>query len=618
MAAPPSPGAARAAAIEARYAKAEQHIRMRDGVELYVSVYTPKDASPAKRYPVMLTRTPYNCAPYGADAYDRAIGPSRAMEDEGYIFVCNDVRGRFMSDGTYDNMRPFVPFDEGVSEARDTYDVIDHLVRTLPASTGKVGMWGISYPGHYTSAALPQSHPALVASSPQAPIADFFFDDFHHNGAYLLSYFLATNTFGYDKTERTGQTWYPNVNAGTRDGYRFYLENGLPQNADRFITGTNVFWNQLRDHPNYDAFWQARNLLPHLKNVRPAVLTVGGLFDAEDLYGAFQTYKAIEQNSPGVPFNGLVMGPWSHGQWSAMDVRQSVGPVVWGDSLSLRYQRDVEAPFFRRFLKGDAATPAPAEATVFDTGTRQWRRFERWAPDGASDVRLYLGSGGRLGLGAMPTGPNAPLANTGTAAYSAFVSDPNRPVPDVDRPWLGFTPRAYMSEDQRFASRRPDVLVFETAPLTEDVTLVGDLKARLNVSTTGTDADWIVKLVDVYPADAPNDATMPGVTLGGFELMVRSEIMRGRFRNSFVRPEAFQPGRVTAVPVPMQGVLHTFKRGHRIMVHVQSTMFPLFDRNPQTFVPNIFTAPPSAFRAATHRVYHSAATPSFIEAHRLR
>lgn len=608
----------RAEAVRSRYDKAEHHVRMRDGVELYVSVYTPKDASPMRRYPIVMSRTPYSCAPYGPDAFRASIGPSRTMEDEGYIFVCNDVRGRYMSDGTYDNMRPFVPHDAGVSESRDTYDVIDWLVRNVPNTTGKVGVVGISYPGHYASASLPSAHPALVAASPQAPIADFWHDDFRHNGAFLLSYFVATNVFGYQKAERTGRAWYPMVNAGTPDGYRWYLENRLPQNADRFITGDNGFWRDLRDRPTYDAFWQARNLLPHLKDVgHTAVLTVGGLFDAEDLYGAWQTYAALERQSPNAPYNGIVMGPWSHGQWASGEVTQRVGPMAWGDSLSLRYQRDVEAPFFRRFLKG-SGDAAPPEATIYDTGARAWRTFDRWPAPQATPLRLHLASGSRLGVGAAPSGGPRAMPNAGTAAYSQFVSDPNRPVPDMDKPWMGFTPRAYMAEDQRFAGRRPDVLGFETEPLAEDVTLAGPLTAHLNVSTTGTDADWIVSLIDVFPPDTPSDRAMPGVALGGYELMVRSEIMPARFRNGFTRAEPMRPGRVAAVRVPLQGVLHTFKRGHRIRVHVQSTMFPLFARNPQTFVANPMTAPESAFRAHTHRVYHSASAPSYLDVGRLR
>ena len=593
--------------VRDRYTKAEAYVPTRDGTQLYVSIYVPKDASAAKTYPIMLTRTPYNCAPYGPDP-DTRVGPSRVMEEEGYIFVCNDVRGRWMSDGAYATMTPHVPFADGPSESRDAYDVIDWLLRNVQHNNGRVGNWGISYPGFYTSAALPEQHPALVASSPQAPIADFWFDDFHHRGAYLLSYLLATNLFGIQKDGRTAQPWYQIANTGTRDGYRWMLENNMPQNADRLMGQDNYFWQELKNHPNYDNFWKARNLLPHLKDVRAAVLTVGGLFDAEDLYGAWNTYKAIERQSPNARFNGVVMGPWSHGQWSSPAVTQRVGTMLWGDSLSLKYQRDVEAPFFRRYLKGNEGTPAPAEATIYDTGLRRWERFARWPVPEGRMARFYLRADGKVATTA-PT--------TREVRYSEYVSDPAKPVPDMQEMWSGITPRDYMDSDQRFASRRPDVLVFQTDSLESDVTLAGDVMAHLRLTSSGTDSDFIVKLIDVFPANTPNDPKNPGVVLGGYEMLVRSEIQPARFRTSFERPLALVPGQLTTVDVPLQGILHTFKRGHRIMVHVQSTMYPLFQRNPQTFVPNIMMARPNQFQKATQRIYHSAANASWFEVLRL-
>ena len=381
--------------IRAQYAKSEHHVRMRDGVELYVAVYSPRDASPSKPYPILLNRTPYACGPYGPDAVRTRIAPSQTMQDEGYIFVCNDVRGRYMSDGAYDNMRPHVPHGRGISESSDTYDVIDWLVRNVPNNTGKVGQWGISYPGFYTSAALPEAHPALVASSPQAPIADMWHDDFLHNGRFLMGYFQAFPVFGVQKTARTGQGWYEMLRPGTRDGYAHYLREGYPQAAVRGVYKDNFFFQEIAAHPTYDAYWQARNLLPHLKNVRHAVLTVGGLFDAEDLYGAWQTYAAVERQSPNAAFNGIVMGPWSHGQWASPEVRQALGDAIWGDSLSLRYQRDVEAPFFRRYLKGSTDAP-PAEATVYDTGAGTWVRFNEWPVRQGRMERFYLRADRRL------------------------------------------------------------------------------------------------------------------------------------------------------------------------------------------------------------------------------
>jgi putative CocE/NonD family hydrolase len=594
------------AGIGAAYAKSEHLVEMRDGTELYVAVYRPRDES--QSYPIMLRRTPYSCRPYGESRYPDQVGPSEYMEDEGYIFVCGDVRGRYMSEGTYDNMRPHVPGNEGIDESSDTYDTIEWLVENIPGNNGKVGMWGISYPGFYTAAALPEAHPALVASSPQAPISDFFFDDFHHHGAYLLSYFLITPVFGYHKEGPTPREWYPTVRPHTPDGYKLYMDLGPLSNADRYYGEDNFFWQQLVEHPNYDAFWQDRNLLPHLDDVDHAVMTVGGLFDAEDLYGPLNIYRTLESENPGIT-NLLVMGPWGHGDWARTVETQMVGDIAFGDSISHYYQREVEAPFFRYFLKGEGGPP-DFEALFFDTGRKEWRELDVWPPEEAVASRLFLGANETLSLGAPPPP---------SQAHTEYVSDPREPVPYTEDIRVVFTPRRYMSEDQRFAERRPDVIEFQTDVLEEDLTLVGDLRTHLEVSTTGTDADWIVKLIDVYPDDYPNDEHTPDhVRLAGYQQMVRSEVMRGRFRNSYEKPEPFVPGEVTPVRIPLQDVFHTFRRGHRIMVQIQSTWFPLIDRNPQTFVDNIFKAVEEDFVAATHRVYHSPEHASYLELRILR
>jgi putative CocE/NonD family hydrolase len=584
--------------LAARYEKREHRIEVRDGVQLYTAVYAPRGVTGS--HPILLRRTPYSCGPYGPDAFPERIGPSAVLEEEGYIFVCQDVRGRYMSDGLYDNMRPHVPGDGSIDESSDTYDTIEWLVRNVPGNNGKVGMWGISYPGFYTAAALPEAHPALVASSPQAPIADFFFDDFHHHGAFTLAYWLITPVFGYQKDERTPDDWFPIRRPATRDGYQFYLDLGRLSDT---YGPDNFFWRQLVEHPNYDEFWQSRNILPHLRNVDHAVMTVGGWFDAEDLYGPLNIYRTLERENPGA-FNVLVMGPWSHGGWSRPRSPHLVGNIVFGEDISGWYQREVEAPFFRHFLKGEGEPPS-FEALVFDTGRKEWRAFPSWPPPSARPSRFYLRGDGSLSL--------EPPTNS-EAQHSEYVSDPNEPVPYTDAIRLVFTPRLYMTEDQRFASRRPDVIEFQTPLLEEDLTLSGEIVAQLEVSTTGTDADWVVKLIDVYPDDEPNDGHTPeGIELSGYELLVRSEVIRGRFRNSYERPEPFVPGEVTTVRLPLQDVFHTFKRGHRIMVQIQSTWFPLFDRNPQSFVPNIFEAEAGDFITATHRVHHSPARPTFLE-----
>lgn len=594
----------RQAFIEQNYQKAIAQIPMRDGTKLYTTIYAPRDTS--QSYPIMMNRTPYSTQPYGEGRMDQRIGPSRYLEAEKYIFVHQDVRGRWMSEGDYDNMRPHVPGALPVDESSDTYDTIEWLLNNIPNNNGKVGIWGISYPGFYAAAALAEHHPALVAASPQAPISDFFFDDFHHHGAYLQSYFVATSTFGYQHNGPTPQQWYQSLNPISQDGWTFHMSLGPLSQAGKLFDDKNFFWKQLVEHPNYDEFWQQRNILPHLKNVKTNVMTVGGLFDAEDLYGPLNIYRVLEKNNPDI-FNMLVMGPWSHGDWSYVAGDHAVvGKVSFGENVSGFYQREIEAPFFRYFLK-DIGEPPKYEALIFDTGQRRWRAFTTWPPTNAKPAKYFLRADRNLATG-PPVGSEA--------AFSQFTSNPADPVPYRKREdiKLQFTPRQYMSDDQRFASRRSDVLVFQTQPLAEDLLVTGDLTAHLQVSTTGTDADWVVKLIDVYPDHHPFvPGSQPGLDFGGFQLMVRSEVMRGRFRDSYEHPEPFVSGEVTEVKIPLQDVCHTFKKGHRIMVHVQSSWFPLIDRNPQKFVDNIFKAEREDFISATHRVFHESTAASFIE-----
>ena len=582
----------RAAFIAANYEKTEYKIKVRDGVQLHTVVYTPKDKS--KSYPIMMNRTPYSCRPYGK-AFPSRLGPSSYMEKEGYIFVKQDVRGRWMSEGKYDNMRPHVVGNESIDESSDTYDTIEWLLKNVKGNNGKVGIWGISYPGFYSAAALPEAHPALVASSPQAPIGDFYFDDFHHQGAYVQMYWLATSVFGYQHNGPTSQPWYKMANVTEQDAYKFYMDLGPLSNSSRYYGEDNFFWNQLVDHPNYDEFWQKRGIVQHLKNVHTNVMTVGGWFDAEDLYGPLNIYQSIEKNNPNT-FNCLVMGPWSHGDWARGAATNKVGNISFGEGISDFYQKNVEAPFFAHFLK-DKGTQPKFEAFVFDTGRKEWKAFEKWPPTNSAAADLFLHDDSLT---------FSPPKET-KAKFREFVSDPADPVPYRKRSDLKirFTPRPYMTDDQSFASERKDVLAFQSEILEEDVTLSGPLTANLKVSTTGTSADWIVKLIDVYPDDTPDDPRFPEVKLGGYQQMVRSEVLRGRFRKSFAKPEPFEPGRETDVDVSLQDVFHTFKKGHRIMIHVQSTWFPLIDRNPQKYVENIFEAKKTDFQKATHRVYFS-------------
>ncbi|MFC4689846.1 CocE/NonD family hydrolase [Dokdonia genika] len=581
--------------VSEHYNKQEVRIKMRDGVHLHTTIYSPKDTS--KTYPILMQRTPYSSKPYGEGKMRTAIAPNAYLMQEGNIIVYQDVRGRWMSEGKYDNMRAFIPNKTGtqVDEASDTYDTIEWLVNNVENNNGNVGTWGISYPGFYATYSLLSGHPALKAASPQACIGDFFFDDFHHNGAYLLSYWRATAVFGYQKEGPTTESWYDFPKLDSDDQFDFFLKTGPLSNLDKYYDETNEFWTQLKEHPNYDEFWQSRGLIQHLENIEPAVMVVGGLYDAEDLYGPWETYKNIEKRSNN--YNTVVFGPWSHGDWARNKKRQAVGNVYFGDNISDYFQRDIETKFFNHFLKGGnkgGATGLP-EAHVFDSGSKEWKSFEQWPPKKAMKASFFLGK------------ENA-LTGSPSTKYDAekFVSDPANPVPYAEGKKMVFTPRKYMSDDQRFAAAREDVLVYETPVLEDDLTLVGDIMAKLNVATTGTSADWIVKIIDVYPDDVPNtEETEEGVEMAGYHQMVRSEVMRGRFRKSFERPQPFVAGEKDEVFIKLQDVLHTFKKGHKLQVQIQSTWFPLIDLNPQTYVDNIFEAKEEDFTKQTHSVFHN-------------
>lgn len=584
------------------YTKSQHDIEMKDGVKLHAVVYAPKDKS--EEYPIILKRTPYSCRPYENGKIPEQIVPNQFLQQSGFIFVCQDVRGRWMSEGDYTTMTPNKEDPDKIDESSDAYGTIDWLVNNIPNNNGKVGQWGISYPGFYTSASLPDAHPALVASSPQAPVSDFFFDDFHHQGTYLLSYWYPTFLFGYQKPAPSDTAWYQPPNISSGDGYQFYKNNLQPlSKASEYYGKDNFFWQELVNHPNYDDFWQSRNILPHLKDIDHPILTVGGWFDAEDLYGVLNTYKSIEEQNPGTQ-NTLVMGPWSHGDWAGSQEHQIVGDIYFGDDISKFYKKNIEYPFFMNNLK-DADMPAPPEAYMFDTGAKSWSKFSDWPPKNAQQKEWYLHGDQSLN-DEKPTGKEN--------EYSQYVSDLDNPVPYSEANSMVFTPRDYMTGDQRENARRPDVLTFETPPLDHEVTLSGEILAKLFVSTTGTASDFMVKLVDVYPKKKENGEYTPkGVTLSNYHQLVRSEAMRGRFRNSFENPEPFESGKITSVDVPLQDVYHTFKKGHKIQIEIQSTWFPLFDLNPQKYVPNIFKAKESDFQDATQRIYHSPEHPTSIE-----
>jgi putative CocE/NonD family hydrolase len=585
------------------YTKEEYRIPMRDGARLFTAVYSPKDTS--RTYPILMMRTPYSVGPYGKDSSARFLAPNRFLQNEGYIFVHQDVRGCYMSEGQFVNMTPHIDHKTkktDVDESSDTYDTIEWLLTHVANHNGRVGQWGISYPGFYASAGMIDAHPALKAVSPQAPIADWFFDDFHHHGTLFLPHaFNFLYAFGQPRPEPTAHRPQRGVHHGTPDGYQFFLELGPLKNVnERYFKNNVAFWNDMVRHPNYDEFWQARNLLPHLKKVAPAVMTVGGWYDAEDLYGAVKTYRAIEGANPGI-FNVLVMGPWRHGGW-ARGGGDRLGNISFGARTSDYYQENVERAFFEHFLKDKTERTLP-EATVFETGANRWRTFDHWPPKGMAEKSLYFADGGRLQFLAPDSAGDA---------SDDYISDPHKPVPFTEVVSTQMTAE-YMTDDQRFAARRPDVLVYQTDVLNKDLTLAGPIMADLWVSTSGTDADWIVKLIDVFPPDASDNLdTHAGEHLGGYQMMVRSEAIRGRFRNSNERPEPFVPDQPTKVALELQDVLHSFGKGHRLMVQIQSTWFPLIDRNPQKYVDNIFLADEKDFQKATERVYHSRPHPSCI------
>lgn len=579
----------------------EYRIPMRDGAELFTVVYSPKDVS--KKAPILLKRTCYN-ASSSTDFKNRAR-PSKYIMKDNYFLVYQDVRGRYMSDGEFDNMRPNIPGNNrrnktDIDESSDTWDTIDWLIKNLKNNNGKVGMYGISYPGYYTAAALPDAHPALKASSPQAPISDFFFDDFHHQGAFLQSYAAAFAVFGYQKDSLTREPWYIDkikrfYNAPAADGYDFHLRLGPLKNLTEKYHHDNFFWKQIVEHPNYDEFWQKRNILPHLKNVNHAVMTVGGWFDAEDLYGPLSIYKAIESTSPKAK-NTLVMGPWDHGGWAREAGKTTHNHIYFGDSISTFYQKEIERPFFARHLM-DEVIPELPEAYMFDTGVKKWKTFEAWPPKEIEPITLHFGENGKLGI-------NEP---TNEKAIFEYTSNPKKPVPYTSQTeGLTFTPRRFMSDDQRHASRRPDVLTFESEILTDNTVLAGEIMSKLKVSMTGTDADFIVKLIDVYPMDHPNyEHNDKNIVMGGYQQLVRAEVFRGRFRNGFDKPEPFESGKISDVNFRLQDVLHTFKTGHRIMIQIHSTWFPYIDRNPQKYVDNIYKADEADFIKSTIQIHGS-------------
>ncbi len=604
-----------AAYIQSHYTKYEYRIPMRDGVHLFTAVYVPKpnafeDHGP---YPFLMERTPYSVAPYGEDQYPHRLGPSPELMRSGYIFVYQDVRGRWMSEGTFVEMRPHIDVKKSpkdVDDSSDTSDTIDYLLKHVPNNNGKVGLWGISYPGFYTSASMIDSHPALVAASPQAPMTNLFLgaDDSYHGGAFMLDANFGFYVFFYPQAHPTEPKPTVPFDFGTPDIYQFYLKAGtLAEMEQKYLHGTNWLYTDQMKHDTYDSYWQQRDLSQHMRNIHCAVLAVGGWFDAEDLTGPIKTFHATSSMNPGTPTT-LVEGPWVHGGWAA-SAGDHLGDVRFQAKTGEYFRQQIQFPFFERYLKGKPWTQP--KAIVFETGANVWRTFDAWPPKAAQPKMLYFHSDGKLSFSAPSM----------TASADSYLSDPAHPVP-----FVGYVtdtvPQRYMVDDQRFARTRPDVVTYETEPLSEDLTIAGPISPRLHIASTGTDSDFVVKLIDVYPENYPNPEedsagnkhilSAPPLQMGGYEQLLRGEPMRAKFRKSWEKPEPLTPGKETEIDFTMSDVFHTFRRGHRIMVQVQSSWFPLTDRNPQTFT-DIPYAKPSDFVKATETIYHQKDAASGVE-----
>ncbi|MEK7667516.1 MAG: CocE/NonD family hydrolase [Gemmatimonadota bacterium] len=596
--------------FSALYTKQEVQIPMRDGVRLFTAIYAPRDTT--QRHPIVMTRTPYSVGPYGADRFPgffRGLGSPQLLAylRAGYIFVFQDVRGAWMSEGQYVNVRPYVEnkrSNQDVDETSDTYDTVEWLVHNVAYSNGRVGVRGTSYPGFYSSMAAIDAHPAVKVVSPQAPVTEWMGgDDFYHNGALLLPHaFDFFSGFGRPRPQPTSTPSAGRLDHVTPDGYDFFLNRlGALSNANpRFFHDSIAFWNEMAQHPTWDPFWQARSARPWLRNLRPAMLWVGGWFDTENLWGALNAYAAAERQSPGA-VNRLVMGPWSHGQWNGPR-GDSLGAVGWDSQTAQFFTDSIEVPFFNYYLKGDGQ-PAPREyeAAVFETGTNQWRFLDAWPPRNTTTTSLYLRENGALAF-------EAPTARG--RLFDEYVSDPAKPVPytaAVTHWYQG----GFMVEDQRFATRRPDVLVYQTPPLASATTVAGPMEVEFTVSTTGTDCDWIVKVIDVFPDSGDGTTARTRRLTGSYQMLVRGDVMRGKFRASMSNPQPFVPNAVTALRFRLNDIYHTFRPGHRVMVHVQSTWFPMIDRNPGRFM-DIWRATDADFQRTTQRVFRSADHPSRI------
>jgi len=586
--------------VKATYEKSEVMIPMRDGTRLFTIIYSPRDAS--QRHPILLTRTAYGIPPYGANAYRTVIGPSPEFAKAGYIVVYQDVRGKFKSEGEFIHHSPIIAGSSRPNESTDTYDTIDWLVKNVRGNNGSVGQWGISWGGWQVAMGMIGAHPALKASSPQAPPQDQFLGDDHHSGgAFQLMYAFAWMSQNARARNAPTENATGRFDYGTPDGYRFFMDLGAAANARKLFADDVPTWNDYMIHGTYDEYWQSRNVPKDLHNITHPVLIVASWFDAQDFRGPFRMYRSIEEKNPGNR-STMVIGPWLHGGWARMD-GDTLGNISFGEKTGEYFRRNVELPFFNYYLKDEGKLALP-EVLAFHTGANRWESLDHWPPRASEPKRLYLHGNGTLSF-------TPPEEAGASAAVDEYVSDPAKPVP-FSAEVTTTEGHLFMVEDQRFMSTRPDVLVYQSAVLTEDLTVAGDIEANIAVSTTGTDGDWVVKLIDVYPGDAPDPRPNPQqIKMGGFQMLLAGDIQRAKFRKNPSRPEAMVPGEITPLAFSIGDKYHTFKKGHRVLVQIQSSWFPMFDRNPQTFV-DIYHAKDSDYQRATHRVYRSRQQPSFL------
>jgi putative CocE/NonD family hydrolase len=605
------PFAADSAFIVNNYVKWERMVPMRDGTRLFTSIYVPKDSS--VKHPILMTRTPYSSGPYGEGKFRSIWNTNHGLYAmKKYIIVFQDVRGRFMSEGTFEDVRPFNPSKKGseYDEASDTYDAIEWLINNVPGNNRNVGVFGISYPGFYSTMAALNGHPALKAVSPQAPVTDWFMgDDFHHNGAFMLIDAFEFYT-GFGVPRPLPVTRYNRgFDRSEKDAYQFYLRTGALPNFNRQYLGDSIaFWNTLMSQPVYNDWWQQRNTRNHVANIKPAMLVVGGTFDAEDCFGAWNLYKAIEEKNGTSQHNKVVMGPWFHGAWGGRSTGEKLGDVKFGSTTSFWYQQNIEVPFFEHYLNNGQAASI-SEATVFFTGENGWKQFDEWPSKKMALTPIYFQPRGKLSF-AKPKSLKAAQKPIEANSFTMYVSDPANPVPHEGSDTILERTREYMINDQRFASKRKDVITFKTDVLKDALTLAGPVYADLMVSIGSTDADFVVKIIDEFPdnvsaAVTGSDTVYRGDSkMNGFQMLVRGEVMRGKFRNSFESPEPFVPNKITQVKFYLPDVAHTFQKGHRLIIQVQSSWFPLVDRNPQVFT-DIFKAQDSDFQKTEVRLFHA-------------